>query len=215
MTHFHPDLTLLPEGAAFVDSERILIVADVHLGKSATFRARGVPVPEGDTARDLQRLRELVRKSGAARVVIAGDLFHAPAGVTVELEAELAGFLAELGVPVSLVAGNHDRWLAAFPGSLEGLPHLDLGSSMRVIHDPQDAAGGQLHIAGHWHPVVRISDGRRRSLRMPCFLLRGTTLVLPAFGSFTGGAIVKQAPNDRIFVAHDGCVIELPGQLIL
>lgn len=215
MTPFHPDLTLLTEGAAFVNSERTLIVADVHLGKSATFRARGVPVPEGDTARDLQRLLKLVRISGAARVVIAGDLFHAPAGVTAELEMDLTEFLAELGVPVALVAGNHDRWLATFPGSLEGLPHLDLGSSIRVIHDPQDAIAGPLHIAGHWHPVVRISDGRRRSLRLPCFLLRGTTLVLPAFGSFTGGAIIKQAPDDRVFVAHSGRVIELPRQLIL
>lgn len=209
-----PDLSLLPEGAAFLESSRTLIVADVHLGKSATFRARGVPVPEGDNARDLQRLLELARKSRAAQVIIAGDLFHAPAGVTAELERELDEFFEALQIPVTLVTGNHDARLRSLPGRLRGVPHMDAAAAVRIVHDPLDVVAGRLHVAGHWHPVVQIPDGRRRSLRLPCFLLRGETLVLPSFGSFTGGATIDPVAADRVFVALNGRVIELPNQLI-
>ena len=74
-------------------------------------------------------------------------------------------------------------------------------------------AGRQLHICGHWHPIVKIADGKRTSLRLPCFLLRGNTLVLPAYGSFTGGAVLKYGSGDRIFVALRDEVIEVPEKL--
>ena len=209
-----PSISLLPEGAVFLTDFSTLVVADVHLGKSAAFRAKGLPVPEGDTARDLQRLLELARKCQATDLVIAGDLFHAPSGITPELEAALERFTGELGIPLTLVAGNHDVKLKRIPARLRSVPHLDLGDTIRIIHDPAHASGDRLHVSGHWHPVVRIPDGKRTSLRLPCFLYRNHTLVLPAFGSFTGGAILTPERGDRIFVAMREEVIELPPALI-
>jgi DNA ligase-associated metallophosphoesterase len=209
----HPFLTLLPEGAVFLAESSTLIVADVHLGKSATFRARGLPVPEGDTARDLGRLTQLVRKHQAARLVVAGDLFHAPAGVTPELESALRDFLAELEIPVTLVVGNHDARLGQFPAGLQRVTECCLEGAWQVIHDPAEATGDLLHLAGHWHPVVKIPDGKRASLRLPCFLFRRNTLILPSFGSFTGGAVVAREPKDRVFVALREKVVELPESL--
>lgn len=210
----HPAISLLPEGAAFFSDSRTLVVADVHLGKSAAFRARGLPVPEGDTARDLARLTALAEKCAAASLVIAGDLFHAPSGITAELETALDRFLTTIAVPVILVAGNHDTKLQRIPAGIRSLPHLDLGETIRILHDPAHASGDRLHISGHWHPVVRIPDGKRTSLRLPCFLFRNNTLVLPAFGSFTGGAVLVTEPEDRVFVALRENVVELPGELI-
>lgn len=210
----HPGITLLPEGAVFLADTRTLVVADVHLGKSAAFRAMGLPVPEGDTARDFQRLLDLVGKCRPARLVIAGDLFHAPSGIDPELETALADFMKSLGIPLSLVIGNHDVKIANLPTALNNSAHLDLGDNIRIIHDPGHASGERLHISGHWHPIVRIPDGKRTSLRLPCFLLRNNTLVLPAFGSFTGGAVLSRQSDDRVFVALHGEVIELPAALI-
>ena len=209
-----PSITLLPDGAVFLSDSATLVVADVHLGKSAAFRAQGLPVPEGDTVRDLQRLLELARRSHAAHLVVAGDLFHAPSGITLLLETALAGFITELGLPITLVVGNHDVKLKQFPSQIRAVASLDLAESIRVIHDPAHASGKRLHLSGHWHPVVRIPDGRRTSLRLPCFLYRNHTLVLPAFGSFTGGAILSPAPDDRVFVALREQVIELPPNMI-
>lgn len=212
MTPFaeHPSLNLLPEGAVYLMDSATLVLADVHLGKSAAFRAKGLPVPEGDTARDLGRVRALVEKQGAARIVIAGDLFHAPSGITPELEAELDDFVNDIGIPVILVLGNHDEKLRVIPPGLESVRELDLGENLRVVHDPADARGGSLHLCGHHHPIVKIPDGKRTSLRFPCFFNHGNQLVLPAFGSFTGGAVVHPEPEDRVFVALRDQVIELP-----
>lgn len=207
-----PDIQLLPEGAVFLPASSSLIVADVHLGKSATFRARGLPVPEGDTELDLTRIRNLVHQTHAKHLIIAGDLFHAPSGITGDLSDLLSQFIRTLGIPLSLILGNHDAKLRHLPSNLVALPHLDQ-ETIRVIHDPKDASPDHLNIAGHWHPVARIPDGRRTSLRLPCFLLRGQTLVIPSFGSFTGGAIIDPEPGDRIFIPLRGQVIELPEAL--
>ena len=207
-------ITLFPEGAAFLSDSRTLIVADIHLGKSATFRARGLPVPEGDTARDFARLTALAEGCAAASLVIAGDLFHAPSGITSELEEALDRFLTSIAIPVTLVTGNHDAKLKRIPAGLHSVPHLDVGETIRILHDPAHAAGDRLHISGHWHPVVKIPDGKRTSLRLPCFLFRNNTLVLPAFGSFTGGAILSAEAGDRVFVALRENVVELPTALV-
>ncbi|RYD38387.1 MAG: ligase-associated DNA damage response endonuclease PdeM [Verrucomicrobiaceae bacterium] len=204
-----PEIQLLPEGVVFLTRTASLVIADIHLGKSATFRARGLPVPEGDTEVDLTRIRNLVHETHAKHLIIAGDLFHAPAGVTEDLAGLLAEFIDTLGIPLTLIRGNHDAKLKRLPVGLTATAHLDEGY-IRIIHDPQDASPDHLNIAGHWHPVARIPDGRRTSLRLPCFLFRERTLVLPSFGSFTGGAIIAPEPGDRIFIPLRGQVFELP-----
>lgn len=217
MTPFstHPHLEILPEGAAFVRDSATLVLADLHLGKSAAFRAQGLPVPEGDNARDFGRMLALAEKYGAACLVVAGDLFHAPTGITPELRSQLAGFLDTLGVPVTLVLGNHDAKLPVIPNRLHAVRRLDLAENLAIIHDPADANRDALHLCGHLHPIVKIPDGRRTSLRMKCFLRRGNTLILPSFGGFTGGAVMKPQPGDRFFVTLRERVIELADGLLL
>ncbi len=209
----HPDLTLLAEGAVYLAGCATLVVADLHLGKSAAFRAKGLPVPEGDNARDLGRLRVLVEKHAAARLVIAGDLFHAPAGITPDLEEAMEEFLEAIGIPVTLVRGNHDVKIRRIPERLQPVDLLGVAAGLAIIHDPADAEGSSLHLCGHLHPIVKIPDGRRASLRFPCFLNRGNTLVLPSFGSFTGGAVMNPQNEDRIFVALRDAIVELPVNL--
>ena len=58
---------------------RTLFVADVHLGKTAAFRAGGVALPGGATAANLARLSALVDATRCEALVVLGDLFHAPA----------------------------------------------------------------------------------------------------------------------------------------
>lgn len=210
----HPSLTLLPEAAAWHSPSRTLIVADVHLGKSAAFRAQGVPVPDGDDAHDLNRLANLVVRENPARLVIAGDLFHAPSGITPELVSLLAGFLEKIRIPMILTLGNHDAKIRTLPAGITDVPHHDLAiGGPRVIHDPADATPGHFHLAGHLHPVIRIRDGRRTSLRLPCFWRNENRLVLPSFGSFTGGSIITPIRGDAVFTEMRGQVVEIPPAL--
>lgn len=205
---------LLPDSALLVFGEKKhLVAADIHLGKSATFRANGLPVPEGDTARDLARLTKLIREHRPDQLVIAGDLFHACTGFTATLLAELMDFREQIAIPFTLVMGNHDQKIRSLPEDFPQHPHLDL-SGIRIVHKPGDAASDMPSICGHIHPVLRIPDGRKTSLRLPCFHLSGNQLTLPAFGSFTGGHIVRPGNGDRFFVTHRDTVIEVPRALI-
>lgn len=207
-------LRLLPEGGIFLTRSGTLVLADLHLGKSAAFRAKGVPVPEGDTSLDLGRVLKLVRRHEARRLIFAGDLFHAPAGVTPEIKSSVLRLMKDAAIPVILVVGNHDRKVSQFSGGPERVTTFEPEPGFKVVHDPEDAGSEGFHLTGHWHPLVKIRDGKRTALRLPCFLLRERTLVLPAFGSFTGGAIIGLKPGDRAFVTHREQVIELPEQLI-
>src|SRR3954463_9659352 len=79
ITFANHDLELLPDRAIFWPARATLLLADVHLGKAASFRSLGVPVPES-TAKDLSRITRLLEQTAAKRMIILGDLIHAKAG---------------------------------------------------------------------------------------------------------------------------------------
>lgn len=205
-------VTLLP-GLGVLLEDRTLVVADLHLGKATAFQARGLAVPEGDSAADLERLALVAAAAQASRIVINGDLFHSPAGLTPAIKSTLTRWLAEMPIPVQLVTGNHDAKLPRLPAYLRAVDSLDC-CGLRIVHDPADPKYDMPRICAHWHPYARISDGKNTSLRLPCFLYRRQTLVIPAFGQFTGGQILAAEEGDRYFVFPAGRIIEVPPDLI-
>lgn len=196
---------LLPDGT--------LVVADLHLGKATAFQAKGLAIPEGDSDADLQRLGTICEQVGATRILINGDLFHSPAGLTPAIERLLETWLSTMTVPVQLIVGNHDAKLRRLPAALNPVSFTE-AAGFHIVHDPADAPPGKPAVCAHWHPVARIADGKRTSLRLPCFLLRGSILVTPSFGTFTGGAIIDRQKGDRVFVAPGDRVIEVPEELL-
>lgn len=212
ISHSHHSITLFPEKAALL-ADGSLIIADLHLGKASAFQAHGLAIPEGDSAADLERARILCQQSGASRLLINGDLFHSPAGLSPEVKWLLEDWLAAMPIPVTLILGNHDRSIRGIPPALQPVTSME-AAGFTIVHDPADAPPGEASITAHWHPVARIADGKRSRLRLPCFLLRGPTLVLPAFGSFTGGVPIAPDAHDRVFVAPGERVIEVPHALL-
>jgi uncharacterized protein len=187
------ELWLLPEAAAWHADSRTLFIADLHLGKSATFRARGLPVPSGTTQENLQRLATLVRTHAAERVVFLGDLLHSKHAQRAAAIAPLHAWrAAHPALRCVLVRGNHDSHAGDPPPSLgfeivdepwpvEGAPGL-FG-----CHHPQPTATGFV-LAGHWHPAITLRGPARDHQRLACFCLVGKLLVLPAYGAFTGSS---------------------------
>jgi hypothetical protein len=47
------------------------------------------------------------------------------------------------------------------------------------------------------------------SATLPCFVIGARHMILPAFGSFTGNALVKPAEGERIAVIADDEVIAI------
>src|SRR5258706_12327078 len=67
---------LLAEKAAFWPAMKTLFVADFHLGKAASFRRAGIPLPPGTTTETVERLGRAVDKNRARRVVFLADFLH-------------------------------------------------------------------------------------------------------------------------------------------
>jgi uncharacterized protein len=211
-----PNVLLLPGRAALLPSSRTLLVADLHLGKAATFRRAGIPVPEGSAQRDLERLAQLVREHDVRRLVVLGDLFHAKGGCTPQVFAEFAAVRARMAdTEVVLVLGNHDRAVGQLPASLgidACLPSLD-EPPLHFVHEPATGvAGPDRHlftVAGHLHPTVSIRSPSGDRLADRCFVAEPSVLVLPAFGSFTGGHRVEPAEGMRFWIARDDGVVDV------
>lgn len=207
-------LTLLPERAAFLADAGLLLVADVHIGKAASFRRLGVPVPAGTTAANLARLDDLLARWPVRRLVVLGDLLHAASGRAPATLAALADWRARhADLPITLVRGNHDDHAGDPPAEL-GIEVVDEPwpcAGLALCHAPETAAqvADAYVIAGHVHPVARIGRGLD-SLRLPCFHATPRALVLPAFGEFTGGHVVRARPGECLQVVGDGRVISWP-----
>ncbi|MBA3317848.1 MAG: ligase-associated DNA damage response endonuclease PdeM [Gemmatimonadales bacterium] len=206
------DLRLLPERALFWQRAGTLVVADVHWGKAATFRAAGIPIPGGATDEDLARLDSALCRTGARRLVVLGDLFHARAGrVATRTLAALRKWRDRCRrLEIQLVRGNHDRHAGDPPEDLR----VNCVNSPAFLppfvlrHEPRESAEGYT-LAGHVHPGLVVSGPALQRERLPCFLVRPTLTILPAFGSFTGLASVTCSPGDRAFVVADGEVLPI------
>lgn len=203
---------LSAQRAAFWCERSWLVVADVHFGKAATFRALGVPVPQGTTAETLTRLSALIDRWQPGTVVFLGDLFHAREAHAVPTLAALYEWRERYqSLELVLVEGNHDRRAGAPPAALRIHCESDPWRAERFAfcHYPrfvQDARA----LAGHLHPAVRLHGRADDSLRLPCFWLRDGLTVLPAFGAFTGGAIIDREHGDRVIAVAEDRVVEVP-----
>jgi DNA ligase-associated metallophosphoesterase len=184
-----------------------LFVADLHLGKGASFRAGGVPIPAGSTQSTLEALAVAVHDSGAKRLIVLGDLWHARSGRTAENRELLARWREERpDLEISLVIGNHDRGAG---WELDSIPPGEALGPFALHHFPDPDPRGYV-LAGHLHPGFRLSGLGGQSLRLPCFWFGDSVGVLPAFGELTGAMEIRPLPTDRVVVVAEGKAALVP-----
>ena len=195
----------------------MLLVADAHFGKAATFRARGLPVPHGTTGDNLARLDALIATYDVARIAFLGDFLHAPeAQGTATIAALVAWRVRHAAIAMTLVRGNHDARAGDPPPRL-GIDVVDESWTVgpfSMRHHPVPCERGYV-LAGHLHPGYRLYGRANDGLRLPCFWFgceAGSRVgVLPAFGAFTGTWIVDALPADRIYVVSPDAVHPVRG----
>lgn len=189
------------EGGLFWPRRRILLVADLHLEKASFFAAHGQPLPPYDSRETMARLLRLCARWDPAEIWCLGDSFHDPDGQS-RLDAETEEHLAALAASRRwrFIAGNHDglpdgRW-----GTVSCDEQVCDGLIFRHIYDPDDP---RPQLSGHFHPKIRVAKSAgmagRQAVRRPCYV-RGTNgLILPAFGSFTGGMDIDDPAISGLF----------------
>ncbi|MEO7495511.1 MAG: ligase-associated DNA damage response endonuclease PdeM [Massilia sp.] len=200
-------LLLLADKAVYWPAHEVLIVADIHFGKAASFRALGVPVPRGTTSQNLSALDALMARYRTREMIFLGDFLHARAA---HASATQTAMLAWRGrhhtLGLTLVRGNHDRH-AGDPAAALGIELVDephARGPFSLCHHPDLDTGGYA-LAGHVHPTFLLAT-RFDALRLPCFVIGERRMILPSFGAFTGGFSVTPEAGDRIFVTSGDAV---------
>ena len=172
------------EGSLFWPRRQALLVADLHLEKASWFARLGQFLPPYDSQATLAALRDQVERTSAKRLYCLGDSFHDRFGCE-RLPASARAILTELtsGLEWTWILGNHDPGFADHcGGTLEEEAEID----GIVLRHEAVRGDGRPEISGHFHPKLRLSlKGRRVSRR--CFVVSPTKIILPAFGSLTGG----------------------------
>lgn len=199
---------LLADKALYWPAGKALLVADIHFGKAAAYRALGQPVPRGTTTSNLQRLDTLLARYRCRQLIFLGDFLHArQSHAPATLAALHAWRERHAGLDILLIRGNHDRGAGDPPPTL-GIrvvaePYL-LGP-FALQHEPTPHPSHHV-LAGHVHPVCVLRGRGRQHLRLPCFSLEEHSTLLPAFGAFTGGMQVSAQPGRRLYAVGDGGV---------
>ncbi len=178
------DMVLDADLALWWPERDVLVVSDLHLEKSTFLAQFGSSVAPYDTLDTLLRLESLVARYRPKSLILLGDSFH-DRGAWARLESAARRQIEAISASVEtchLVEGNHDL----------GLAHdamLSFADDVRIDnvifkHEPGDGLLPQ--VVGHYHPKVRMSL-RGQRLSGKCFAVNDSLLIMPAFGSFTGG----------------------------
>lgn len=206
---------LLPDRALFWPRQRALFVADTHWGKAAAFRSQAIPVPVGSTRDDLERLSDVLHKTGAQKLVVLGDLLHAPEGRRPEtFEAIEQWRAAWPNLRVLLVRGNHDRRAGDPPPEwkFEVADEPFAMPPFALCHYPQEVEG-QYCLAGHTHPKIRLRGLGAEKITAHCFQVGARVTVLPVFSSFAAGGVLAPRAGERYFLVAEDEVVEAPSRL--
>jgi uncharacterized protein len=178
-------LTLDHSGAAWLSTQRTLVVSDLHLEKGSNAAARGRLIPAFDSHDTLTRLRCVIEAYRPTRVICLGDSFHdGRAGERMaEADRQALAALCALVKEWVWIGGNHDPEAPEF---CDGERRFDLEiEGINLRHEP-NAVREMPEIAGHFHPKASVpAVGHRFSGR--CFCISDDLLIMPAFGAYTGG----------------------------
>lgn len=206
----HLKLTLLPERAVYWADRRTLLVADLHLGKSEAFRRAGVAIPEGDTQDTLARLHKLVAQYQPQELILLGDILHARLTPNSPLPTQVQTWCQTAQLPrVTAIIGNHDNDLERIRDAFHIIPEGEIVDGLCLLHHPPAHPLKTPWVAGHWHPVAQLRHGGDR-LRLPVFVHKSQEgVILPAFGSFTGGHEVPAMQGDQRYATSGQTIFTL------
>ncbi len=203
-------LELLPNRAVHWADQRILLLADLHLGKINHYRKAGYAVPTKANDENTSVLIDLLTKYQPARMIFLGDLFHSHYNEEWEVLGQVIRHFPHTSF--ELVMGNHDI-MSGLQYERHGMQvhreELQL-EGLRLTHEPREEhTDGLYTLSGHIHPGAKLFGLGRQALLLPCFYFGKKQGILPAFGSFTGLYPIKVLKGDQVFVIADGEVIDV------
>jgi hypothetical protein len=189
-THSGAALIARASGCLHWPERALLVVSDLHLGKSdRASRRLGLMLPPYDGIDTLMRLDAEVAATAPDQVICLGDSFDdLAAGAALDDDTRLLLLRLQAGRRWIWIEGNHDPGPVDLGGT--HLAELAVGPlSFRHIAQP----GARAEVSGHYHPKARPARAGGLPAR-PAFLIDADRIVMPAFGTYTGGLAAGAAP---------------------
>lgn len=201
--------TLLPEKALYQPEQRLLVIADIHLGKVNHFRKEGIAIPAKAQMNDYDNLEKLFKKVMPEQVYFLGDLFHSTYNNDWDNFCNLISQFPE--IKFTLIKGNHDiidhgKFNDICINIVDCITHGTITYSHEEL---KNLPSGQVNITGHIHPGIVLSGAGRQSIKLPCFYLTDRLVIIPAFGVLTGLYSMEQASGARIYAVLTGEIIRV------
>jgi metallophosphoesterase superfamily enzyme len=201
-TEVLPGIWLDSRLAVWLAATRVLVVADLHWGYAASHRAQGNLLPYWGDDEIARRLSSLIADYEPAEMIWLGDVVHAAAG-----GAAAEAFMRESPVPITLLAGNHDRrWQPARERRL-------LRGKIFFHHGDRDETvpGDCLEVIGHHHPAAGWGDGAGGRLKLPALVVSPHRLILPAFSPWAAGTpwLDQLAEGETLWAIARGRILAL------
>jgi uncharacterized protein len=189
-------LQALADGSLYWPDWNTLVVADLHLEKGSAFASRGQMLPPYDSRTTLAVLATTLARLRPDRVICLGDSFH-DAQASDRLSPQDRAVLGKLVSDVDWIwiAGNHDP---APPADLGGRVRADWLEGPLVFRHEAEHGSRPGEVSGHFHPKASVQT-RARRLSARCFIEDGARLILPAYGSYTGGLSVWDPAINGLF----------------
>jgi uncharacterized protein len=204
-------LCLTADRTIFWEKEKILIVSDLHFGKTGHFRKSGIAVPQSVFKEDIQRLVAQIQYFKPTSIIVVGDMFHSHANKELELFAKWRNDLSDIAF--HLVKGNHDilkkSWYIETGITVHDTT-LNVGNFC-FQHDPADCENEEANyvFSGHIHPGITINGLGKQSLRFPCYYFTKSFCILPAFSRFTGCVNISPEEDDTTFAIVNNSLIRI------
>lgn len=180
------ELLLTNQRAVYWAKQDMIILSDLHIGKTAHFRKSGIPISSKVLVNDLARLKSILNHFCIKKVVVVGDMFHAEVNKDIDIFSKWTETIKPL--EWILIKGNHDKWDDRFYESLS-IKNLNYFLELKpftLIHNVKVPKENHFYITGHTHPGINIKGKGKQRIKLPCYQISHNQLTLPAFSFFTG-----------------------------
>jgi DNA ligase-associated metallophosphoesterase len=192
-----------PSGALYWPAEELLVVSDLHLGKSERISRRsGALLPPYEVQDTLTRLEADIAATLPRAVICLGDSFDDMVAVTA-LDPDHANWIAGLtaGRDWTWVTGNHDPAPTGLGGHAADVVTCGPVTFRHIAID-----GTSPEISGHYHPKASLRV-RGHAVSRPCFLRDDMRLILPAYGTYTGGMRTSDRALGQLMAANARAIL--------
>jgi len=191
------NVEILQEKALFLREERLVVIADLHLGYEGVLQRKGISIPRKQKLVILEMLKQITDRYSPKTIVVNGDLKHNFSKNLDEEWLEVKEVLKFIDEQTKLIVvkGNHDNFLASILRDMD----IELRKSYRVgrfilTHGHMDVKTRGKIVIGHEHPALKLRDEIGAIISLPAFLIGDDIIVLPAFSPLALGVDLSSYP---------------------